>query len=121
MRVCEGKSCRSNSVSGNSGVDNDTDYQQGMREQHEQDHARDEAGHAISGHSPTKGKSVCSKCCVEVGAEGKVWCLVCFDDDADENVRGGRDSGDEELEDETGRVEEWLDSFDEGQGHRCGD
>lgn len=121
MRVCEGESCRSNSVSGISGADNEIEHQQVVREQYGQNHARDGTGHAASGPSPTRGKSVCSKCCVEVGAEGKVWCLACFDDDADENSRGGRDSGDEEPEDETGRVEEWLDSFDEEQGHRCGE
>lgn len=60
--------------------------------------------------SVTKGKSICGKCCVEVGAEGKVWCLVCFEDDADDGDGAG-DSDDEG--DGPGRVEEWLEGCDE--------
>lgn len=60
--------------------------------------------------SATKGKSICGKCCVEVGAEGKVWCLVCFEDDADDG--GGVGDSDDEG-DGTGRVEEWLEGCDE--------
>lgn len=64
----------------------------------------------------SRGKAVCRSCCKEVGPEGNVWCMVCFDDDGEEDRRG-RDSGDdggvgeEGNCDETGRVEEWLDSF----------
>lgn len=121
MRVCESEGCRSNSVSENSGIDNENEYQQPTRDQHSQDHVSNHMRHVLNIYSPTRGRSVCSKCCVEVGVEGKVWCLACFDDDADDNGMSSRDSGDEELEDETGRVEEWLDSFDEGQEDRCGD
>lgn len=60
--------------------------------------------------SVTKGKSICGKCCVEVGAEGKVWCLVCFEDDAEDG--GGAGDSDDEG-DGTGRVEEWLEGCDE--------
>lgn len=108
--MCEGEGCRSSSISGNSGGDKDFEYYHASQGQRGQNHARDGNGN----ENPfTRGKSICSKCCVEVGTEGKVWCLVCFEGDADENTRGGGDSGDEELENETGRVEEWLDSFTE--------
>lgn len=73
-----------------------------------------EARYAWSNGSGLRGRVVCRKCCKEVGPEGNVWCLVCFEDDGEEDRRG-RDSGDDDGEDgncdETGRVEEWLDSF----------
>lgn len=67
---------------------------------------------SISPGSVVKGKSICGKCCVEVGADGTVWCRVCFEDDGEEGLDGGRDSVDEEG-DGTGRVEQWLDGCDE--------
>ncbi len=100
MRTCEGGGCKSATITicstqGTSGGDTE----------------------AVT----TKGRSICAKCCVEVGAEGRVWCLVCYENEHDCDDREG-DESDEEVEDgKTGKlrngsclgVEEWLES--------CGD
>ncbi len=68
----------------------------------------------------TRGRNICAKCCVEVGAEGRVWCLVCYENEHDRDSRGA-DESDEEGDDGKLRnlrsgscvgVEEWLE--------RCG-
>lgn len=77
-------------------------------------YARNNNENSTSSISPgpfVRGKSICGKCCVEVGADGTVWCRVCFEDDGEEDLDGGIDSVDEEG-DETGRVEQWLDGCD---------
>lgn len=95
--MCEAEGCRSSGESGKTADENDR-----------------EARHHLRKTGGVRGKAVCSNCCKEVGPEGNVWCLVCFEDDGDEDRRG-RDSGDDDGEvgncDETGRVEEWLESF----------
>ena len=72
-----------------------------------------EVRHAWSSCDSLRGKAVCRTCCKEVGPEGNVWCLICFEDDDGEEDRRGRDSDDDDGEDincdETGKVEEWLD------------
>lgn len=100
MRVCEAEGCRSGGT-----FDRVVD-------ESEMDNT-----HESRNSGTSRGKSVCSKCCIEVGTEGKVWCTVCYEDDADdgrqEEYSGDDDSGERE-EDETGRVKEWLNSFGEG-------
>ena len=97
IRVCEADGCRSCASSGE--IRNDSDR---------------ETRNVSSNASGLRGKVVCRKCCNEVLTEGNVWCLVGFEEDDEEDQRG-RGSGDEADEerncDETGRVEEWLDSF----------
>ena len=125
MRVCEGVGCRSsNSLNTTTTtVENEHDLYQCRYPKQNQNHGGPEflptsqhvhTNHYVAGatESVTKGKSICGKCCVEVGAEGKVWCLVCFEDDADDNGYGGGES-DVEEGDEAGRVEEWLDRCDQ--------
>ena len=116
MRVCEGENCRSNNQS--SGV-TDNECQQSSTSGYFPSLHKPRGGEGASfGTAEKRGKSICSKCCVEVGAEGKVWCIVCFEDDADEDL-GRRAESDDEVTDETGRVEEWLSSFAEGEEERC--
>ena len=64
----------------------------------------------------SRGRSVCGKCCIEVGAEGRVWCLICFnnehdsefarEDESDEEEEGGR-KRDQRSSKGIG-VEKWL-------------
>lgn len=94
IRICEAEGCRSSGESGKATDESDREFR-----------------HAMSNTGVMKGKAVCRKCCKEVGPEGNVWCLLCFEDDGEEDRRG-RDSGDDEGDCvETGRVEEWLESF----------
>lgn len=66
-----------------------------------------------TGLAISKRKNVCGKCCVEVGADGRVWCLSCY---GDENDRNDRAESDEEENDKIDNlrsgscigVEEWL-------------
>ena len=84
--------------------------QQGFETQLESKNSYFHSNVIETSESVTKGKSICGKCCVEVGAEGKVWCLVCFDDDAED---GGGDGDSDDQVDRTRRVEEWLEGCDE--------
>ena len=55
------------------------------------------------------GKRICSKCCVEVGSEGTVWCTTCYEDDTEpESNKGTKEQLQVESE---GRVAEWLSRF----------
>ena len=130
LRVCEGESCRSSTSTDITMTS--FEFDQPQLEPQNQDRSRDRKlasqnhsnnnaysrnnnENSISSLSPgsvIKGKSICGKCCVEVGADGTVWCRVCFEDDGEEDLDGGRDSVDEDG-DGTGRVEQWLDGCDE--------
>lgn len=130
MRVCEGESCRSTTSTDITmssfgsdqpqlelqNQDRSRGWDLGSRNHPNNNaYARNNNENSTSSISPgpfVKGKSICGKCCVEVGADGTVWCRVCFEDDGEEDLDGGRDSVDEEG-DETGRVEQWLDGCDE--------
>lgn len=128
MRVCEGVGCRSSNSLNTTTVTAENEYDQFQfqpQTQHGGWESKPASEHVHTNHyvarateSVTKGKSICGKCCVEVGVEGKVWCLVCFEDDAEGHEYGGGESDDEEA-DETGRVEEWLDRCDEHQVERA--
>ena len=54
------------------------------------------------------GKRICANCCIEVGSEGRVWCLSCYHDDTDlELLMFKRPK--EELEAESAsRIADWL-------------
>lgn len=97
IRVCEAEGCHSNA-----------EFRKSV------DESDRERRYPLSDRAGSRGKAVCKRCCKEVGPEGNVWCLVCFEDDGEEDPRG-RDSGDDDGEevnrDEAGRVEQWLDSF----------
>jgi len=61
----------------------------------------------------TEGRHVCRKCCLEIGVEGRVWCLVCYEDDADpEDYSTGRTKKAMQLE-RAERVSDWLQDCDE--------
>lgn len=65
-----------------------------------------------------RGRNVCGKCCVEVGVEGRVWCLVCYGDDEDEADAEGRMQGRDKKELLSTRVEkvsDWLRSCGGGK------
>ncbi|MCJ1315429.1 hypothetical protein MMC15_000748 [Xylographa vitiligo] len=65
----------------------------------------------------TDGRHVCRKCCLEIGAEGRVWCLVCYEDDADpEDYSTGRTKEVMQLE-RAERVTDWLQECDEDDDH----
>ena len=55
-----------------------------------------------------EGRHVCRRCCLEIGVEGRVWCLVCYEDDADpEDYSNGRTKKAMQLE-RAERVTDWL-------------
>ena len=52
-----------------------------------------------------RGRRICARCCVEVGAEGRAWCFGCYEDDGDE----GEDEGKGEMDEgRSERVRDWL-------------
>ena len=53
-------------------------------------------------------KKICGKCCVEVGVEGRVWCLVCYEDDADGEDREMERKKKELYSERVERVADWL-------------
>ena len=53
-------------------------------------------------------RRVCAKCCEEVGAEGTVWCRVCYADDADLEAFKGRFSKETLQAESVDRVASWL-------------
>ena len=56
-----------------------------------------------------RGKRVCGNCCTEVGVEGTVWCLVCYEDDEDEERNPLKNRDKKELHDESvQKVSGWL-------------
>ena len=95
MRACEGKGCQPATVTTSSS----------------QNHVEESTQISIP-----KGRSICAKCCVEVGADGRVWCLVCYEDEHDLDGSGAVESDEEEEEGEIGDsrngscagVEQWL-------------
>ena len=60
------------------------------------------------GKKATRGRNICGKCCVEVGVEGRVWCLVCFEDDADAEHDSQSSRKDETDGERSERVKDWL-------------
>lgn len=56
---------------------------------------------------------MCAACCVEVGVEGRVWCLPCYhnhDDDAEERGINAIGKNKKEVETErVGMIAAWLD------------
>ena len=52
-------------------------------------------------------RKVCRRCCHEVGAEGTVWCRVCYDDDTD--LETGKGDAETRQAESAGRVADWLD------------
>lgn len=99
MRACEGNGCQSATVTTSS---------------------TPETTVGDIATTATRGRSICAKCCVEVGAEGHVWCLVCYDNEHDRDDKGADESDEEENETKLRNsrsgscigVEEWLE--------RCG-
>ena len=92
MRVCEGGGCQSAAVTTISTLD------------------------GSGGTTAPKGKSICAKCCLEVGADGRVWCLACYGNEHDRDDSRAVES-DEEGEqgkimslrnDSCIGVEQWL-------------
>ena len=63
-------------------------------------------------NQPIRGKNVCGKCCVEVGAEGRVWCLACYEDDGDGEDEALAAAQRERPDERDERVQHWL--------HGCG-
>lgn len=62
------------------------------------------------------GKNICGKCCVEVGVEGRVWCLICYADDADlEDPSRGIIKKELQFE-RAERVADWLQDCGEDDG-----
>lgn len=56
-------------------------------------------------------KRVCSRCCVEVGSEGTIWCNICYDDDTE--LTAFHKGNKEQLQIESeGRVAQWLSHFE---------
>ncbi|MCJ1424497.1 hypothetical protein MMC29_002385 [Sticta canariensis] len=124
MRVCEGSGCRSNKSTDTTMTTAEYEYdpyhfvkdptpnttQHGLESLIGNHSTYFHSNFIEATESVSKGKSICGKCCVEVGAEGKVWCLVCFEDDADDG--GGAGDSDDDG-DGTGRVQEWLEGCDE--------
>jgi hypothetical protein len=55
-----------------------------------------------------KGKRVCGKCCVEVGYDGMVWCLACYEDDGDVEDYSGAKTKQELQVESAQRVAGWL-------------
>jgi hypothetical protein len=67
----------------------------------------------VSSNRHLTSKRVCGKCCTEVGVDGRVWCLSCYEDDENvEDHRIGPTKKDLQT-DNLGRIAAWLD--------RCGD
>ena len=54
------------------------------------------------------GKRICARCCIEVGSEGRVWCVSCYHDDTDSELFMFKRPK-EELEAESAcRIADWL-------------
>lgn len=64
----------------------------------------------------TRGRNICGKCCVEVGVEGRVWCLVCYEDDAEEEDHSLGPTKKEMQSERVDRVADWLQDCGEDDG-----
>lgn len=82
LRICEGPRCR-------------------LHTSNQMDDTSDEI-------DAVKGRSVCRKCCVEVGVDGTVWCLVCYEDDAEEETYSMGPTKKEMQTERVHRVADWL-------------
>lgn len=92
MRTCEGPQCHLRSINRHPLTPEDTTEER-------------------------RSKKICGKCCVEVGVEGRVWCLICYEDDADGEDREAGKKKKELYSERVGRVADWL----EGCGREeCG-
>ena len=61
-----------------------------------------------------KCKDICGHCCIEVGVEGRVWCLVCYNEEEADEKDSSQGKKKKELHRErAGRVADWLEE--------CGD
>ena len=62
-------------------------------------------------------KDVCGHCCIEVGVEGRVWCLVCYNEDEAEekDYSQGKKKKESHLE-RVGRVADWLEECGDESG-----
>lgn len=56
----------------------------------------------------SRGRNICGKCCIEVGVEGRVWCLVCYDDDAEEEGHSLGPTKKEMQSERVHKVADWL-------------
>lgn len=61
------------------------------------------------------GRNICGKCCVEVGREGRVWCLGCYEDDEHPEVYAVGMTKKELQVQSVGRIADWLSGCGEEQ------
>ena len=68
-----------------------------------------------------KGKNICGKCCIEVGVEGRVWCLACYGDDAEEEEDYSKGRTKKEMQSvRVDRVADWLQGCEDEDDERIG-
>ena len=68
-----------------------------------------------------KGRNICGKCCIEVGVEGRVWCLVCYEDDAEEEDEYSHGRTKKEMQSvRVDRVADWLQGCEVEEDQRLG-
>lgn len=63
-----------------------------------------------------RGRNICGKCCIEVGVEGRVWCLVCYEDDAEEVDHSLGPTKKEMQSERVHRVADWLQDCGDDDG-----
>ena len=90
-RTCEGPRCHLNGIESSRSISHET--------------ARDGG----------RCKTVCSRCCIEVGVEGMIWCMVCYDDDADGQDHKQTKDKTELHHQREERVTNWLDCCGEDE------
>ena len=61
------------------------------------------------------GKRICSSCCVEIGSEGMIWCLACYNDDTGLDAYSTRRTKEELEAESTNRVADWLTRTDSAE------
>ena len=83
VRTCEGPLCRSTVPHQHSGLGSTEEEQ-------------------------SSGKRVCASCCIEVGSEGRVWCLACYQDDTDLELYTFKRSKEELEAESANRISDWL-------------
>ena len=55
------------------------------------------------------GKRICASCCVEIGSEGRVWCLGCYNDDTELELCNPKRTKEELEAESASRIADWLD------------